>query len=88
MRIILQQKYLSKKFSNPSQKAIDNYLIGGLGLKIENRYYYANEYIAITDVSAESDNVLCDNEHLYFIDPIIKFKRPAITVLRHYYQLL
>lgn len=88
VRLILQQQYLSKKFSNPSQKDIDNYLQKGLGLKIENRYYYANDFIAITDVSAEGDNVLSDNEHLYFIDPIIKFKQPAINVLAHYYKVL
>ena len=88
VRIILQQKYLSKKFSNPSQQEIDDYLLKGLGLKVENRYYYANEYVAITDVSAEGDNVLSDNEHLYFIDPIIKFKQPAITVLKYYYGKL
>lgn len=88
VRIILQQKYLSKKFSTPTQKDIDDYLLKGLDLRVENRYYYANDYIAITDVSAEGDNVLSDNEHLYFIDPIIKFKQPAITVLDNYYKKL
>lgn len=37
VRIILQQKYLSKKFSTSSQKDIDNYLLKGLGLRIEDR---------------------------------------------------
>lgn len=46
----------------PNQKAIDNYLMHGLGLELENRYYYANDYIAITDVSAEGDNVLFDGD--------------------------
>ena len=86
VRIILQQQYLPKKFSTPSQKDIDDYLLKGLGLNIEDRYFYANEYIAITDVSADGDNVLSDNEHLLFIDPIIKFKQPAIVVLNHYYE--
>ena len=86
VRIILQQQYLPKKFSTPSQKDIDDYLMKGLGLNIEDRYFYANEYIAITDVSADGDNVLSDNEHLLFIDPIIKFKQPAIVVLNHYYE--
>lgn len=49
----------------PNQKAIDNYLMHGLGLELENRYYYANDYIAITDVSAEGDNVLFDGDTLY-----------------------
>lgn len=49
-RFILQQPYLSDKYVAPSQNDIDAYLIQGLGLHIENRYYYANDYIAITDV--------------------------------------
>jgi hypothetical protein len=88
VRFILQQRYLSDKFITPSQSLIDTYLMQGLGLKIENRYYYANNYIAITDVSASSDNVLFDGKQLYFIDPIIKFKQPAMIVLDYYYQLL
>ncbi len=88
VRFILQQRYLSDKFIAPSQTLIDTYLIQGLGLKIENRYYYANSYIAITDVSANSDNVLFDGRQLYFIDPIIKFKQPATIVLDYYYKLL
>jgi hypothetical protein len=69
-----------------NQKDIDAYLLKGLGLNIENRYFYTNEYIAITDVSADGDNVLSDNDHLFFIDPIIKFKQPATVVLNHYYE--
>ena len=72
----------------PNQEAIDNYLMHGLGLELENRYYYANDYIAITDVSAEGDNVLFDGDTLYFIVPIIMFKQPAISVLKYYESLL
>jgi len=88
VRIILSQPYISKKFLTPSQQEIDRYLVEGLGLKPENRYFYGNEYLAITDVSAESDNVLTDGEQLYFIDPIIKMKKPAVQVLEHYYKHL
>lgn len=88
VRIILQQKYLTDKFVAPRQKTIDAYLMQGLGLHIENRYYYANDYIAITDVSANGDNVLSDGRQLYFIDPIIKFKQPAPIVLDHYYKII
>lgn len=86
VRIILQQQYFSRKFSNPSQKEIDDYLIYGLGLRLENKYFYANDYVAITDVSANGDNVLNDNGKLYFIDPIIKFKKPAVETLNYYYD--
>ena len=72
--------------SEPSQKDIDDYLIYGLGLRLENKYFYANDYVAITDVSANGDNVLNDNGNLYFIDPIIKFKKPAVETLNYYYD--
>ena len=72
--------------SEPSQNEIDDYLIYGLGLRLENKYFYANDYVAITDVSANGDNVLIDNGNLYFIDPIIKFKKPAVETLNYYYD--
>ncbi len=88
VRIVLQQKYISDRFMASPQKEIDSFLQQGLGLHIENRYYYANDYIAITDVSADGDNVLFDGEKLYFIDPIIKFKQPAQKVLEYYHKML
>ena len=88
VRIVLTQKYISNTFMAPSQEEIDQYLIEGLRLTIEDRYYYGNDYLAVTDVSAEGDNVLTDGENLYFIDPIIKMKRPAQEVLEYYYGLL
>lgn len=88
VRIVLSQEYFSDKFILPTQKQIDCYLIEGLGMKPENKYFYGNDYVSITDVSAEGDNVLTDGEKLYFIDPIIKLKRPAIEILGHYYDLM
>lgn len=88
VRIVLQQKYFSDEYDTPSQKMIDDYFLKGLGFHVENRYYYANDFVAITDVSAASDNVLFNGKDLFFIDPIIKFKQPAVDVLNHYYQLL
>lgn len=88
VRMILQQKYFSRYFLTPTQKSINEYLMSGLGLHLEDRYYYANDYFAVTDVSADGDNVLTDERNLYFIDPIIKFKKPAVEVLEHYYKLL
>jgi len=88
IRFVLSQKYIPDTFTAPTQEMIDRYLYEGLHLHPENRYYYANDFIALTDVSANSDNVLTDGEVLYFIDPIVKFKKPAIEVLEHYYTLL
>lgn len=88
VRIILSQPYISDQFIASAQETIDRYLTEGLGLTPENRYYYGNDYLAVTDVSAEGDNVLTDGEDLYFIDPIIMMKKPAITVLDYYYGKL
>ena len=88
MRLVLSQPYISDKYPLPSMKRIEFYLQNGLGLMKENRYYYGNEWLAVTDVSNEGDNVLADEDNLYFIDPIILLKRPAIEVLTHYYGLL
>ena len=88
VRIVLSQNYLSKSFLVPSQKEIDHYLVCELNLVRENNYFYGNDYVSITDVSAQGDNVLSNGKQLFFIDPIIKFNRPAIEVLDYYYSLL
>lgn len=87
IRVVLQQKNISCMFDVPSQKAIDEYLMTALGLTKEDKYFYGNEYFAITDVSNQSDNVLCDDKgRLYFIDPIIRLKRPALEVWKYLYM--
>ncbi|MBO4722593.1 MAG: hypothetical protein J5629_06640 [Muribaculaceae bacterium] len=88
VRVVLSQDYISKSFIIPTQYQIDNYLSCVLGLQQENKYFWGNEYVSITDVSANSDNVLMIDQELFFIDPIIVMKRPAIEVLEYYYQLL
>ena len=81
IRIVLQQRNISDMFQVPSQKTIDDYLINQLGLTKEDRYFYGDEYLAITDVSNVSDNVLCDEDgKLYFIDPIIRLKKSGREV--------
>ena len=88
VRIVLSQRYISDVFTIPTQDEIDRYLVEGLGLEKEGNYFYGNDMIAVTDVFADGDNVLADGERLYFIDPIIKFKKPATEVLEQYYKLL
>lgn len=81
LRIVLAQKFVYET-GIPTQRQIDDYLMT-LGFLPEGRYYYGNEYLAITDVSASSDNVLLSADgKLLFIDPIIKMKRPAMEVIR------
>ena len=87
IRVVLQQKNVSCMFRVPTQKMIDDYLIRQLGLTKEDKYFYGNEYFAITDVSNVSDNVLCDDDgRLYFIDPIIKLKKSGREVWEYLYR--
>ena len=87
LRFVLQQNNIQRIFCIPSQKAINDFLTNELHLSREDAYFYGNDYYAITDVSAEGDNVLCDeNGQLFFIDPIIKLKKSAIEVLNYLYD--
>jgi hypothetical protein len=53
-----------------------------LGLSPEDRYWYGNDVLAVTDVGAHEDNVLKgDNGKLFFIDPLIRIKKPAVDVI-------
>ena len=87
IRIVLQQKNISSMFRVPTPNMIDDYLRNVLGLSKEDKYFYGNEYLAITDISNLSDNVLCsEDDKLYFIDPIIRLKRPAQEVWDYLYN--
>ena len=89
IRIVLQQENVVDAYIVPSQEAIDDYLLSTLKLSKEDIYFYGNEYLAITDVSNLSDNVLCrDDGKLFFIDPIIRLKRPATEVLDYLYKTM
>ena len=53
-----------------------------LGFVSDGRYSFGNEVLSVTDVSAASDNVLLGrNGKTYYIDPLIRLKRPAKEVL-------
>ena len=87
IRIVLQQKNISSIFRVPTPNMIDDCLRNVLGLSKEDKYFYGNEYLAITDISNLSDNVLCSEDgKLYFIDPIIRLKRPAQEVWNYLYN--
>lgn len=87
VRIVLEQRNIASCFRIPTQAEIDDFLIGQLRLKREDPYFYGNEYFSITDVSSSGDNVLCGEDgRLFFIDPIIKLKKPAVEVLDFLYR--
>lgn len=74
VRIVLSQQFFFET-DTPTQEQIDTYL-ASLGLLPEDRYYYGNEQVAVTDVNATGDNVLLASDgRLLFIDPIIKVKK-------------
>ena len=82
VRFVMEQDYLKDGYVATTQKTIDRFLTEKLLLQKEGLYWYGNDYLAITDVDATGDNVLTDNNGvLFFIDPIIKFKKPAIKII-------
>ena len=80
LKIVLrQQEVQSESFPTDDQIAA---ALSALGLVPEDRYFFGNDLLAVTDVGAQSDNVLLDdNGDLRFIDPLIRLKKPAIEVI-------
>ena len=82
-RIILSQEFIEGA-KRATQKEIEDYLAEKLHLDKEDEYTYGNNYYAITDVSINSDNVIKGKDgQIYFIDPLIKFKKPGKEVIEH-----
>ena len=80
MRIILRQPNIEAT-ARPTDTQIAAHL-ATLGLKPEDRYFFGNGVLAVTDISARSDNVLLDDAgNLRFIDPLIRLKKPAREVI-------
>ena len=78
VRIVLSQDFI------PVYRSVSNDQIAPAlaekGFIREDNYTFGNDLVSVTDV--EGDNVLPgDDGKLYFIDPIIKLKRPAREVL-------
>ena len=85
VRFVLEQDIIRQDVP-ATQADIDQYLTKELGLtKVEKPYlHYENDYYSITDVDASGDNVFIDGEGaICFIDPIIKFKKPAQDVINY-----
>lgn len=82
-RIILSQEFIEGA-KRATQKEIEDYLAEKLHLDKEDEYTYGNNYYAITDVSINSDNVIKGKDgQIYFIDPLIKFKKPGKEVIEY-----
>ena len=82
LRIILRQSNIEAT-ARPSDAQIAAHLTS-LGLKPEDRYFFGNDLLAVTDVSSTSDNLLFDdNGNLRFIDPLIRLKKPALEAIKY-----
>lgn len=80
LRIILRQANV-EAVARPTDAQIAAHL-AALGLQPEDRYFFGNDLLAVTDVSSTSDNVLLDDAgNLRFIDPLIRLKKPAREVI-------
>ena len=78
VRIVLSQPFINNEDS-PSQSQIEQALAAS-GLYPDGKYSYGNDLVSVTDV--EGDNVILGEDGtVYFIDPIIKFKKPATEII-------
>ena len=81
VRIVLTQDYIQTK-GHPTKEQITEAL-AKRGLFPEDKYSFGNEFVSVTDV--EGDNVLLGEDGtVYFIDPIIRFKKPLKEILDNY----
>ena len=68
--------------SRPDDKQIAECLIQ-MGLVQCGRYEFSNDFLFVTDVGQDGDNVLVDDDGVIrFIDPIIGFKSPLLSRLK------
>ena len=78
VRIVLSQQLIRTAKQPTQQQIVD--ALAARGLFAEDKYSFGNELVSVTDV--EGDNVLLGEDGaVYFIDPIIKFKKPAREII-------
>ena len=78
VRIVLSQDFI-QNYDQPTKEKIAEAL-AARGLFPEDNYSFGNELVSVTDV--EGDNVLLGEDGtVYFIDPIIRFKKPLREIL-------
>lgn len=77
-RIILSQDFV-ESVGQPTQEQIAKAL-GAKGLYPEGKYRYGNDEVSVTDVTGDNALLGADG-NVYFIDPIIDFKKPVREIL-------
>lgn len=78
LRVVLSQGYVDS-VDNATDEQIEAAL-AEKGLKPEGRYSYGNDEISVTDVTGDNALLGADGK-VYFIDPIINFKKPVKAIL-------
>lgn len=80
-RMVYRQKAVRSE-SRPNDKQIAECL-RQMGLLPCGRYEFGNDFLFVTDVGQDGDNVLLDDDGaLRFIDPIVGFKSPLLPRLK------
>lgn len=80
VRLVLRQAAIRSDRRPDDRQIADD--LACRGLRPEGRYAFANDFVSVTDVGQDGDNVLLDDEdRLRFIDPIIGFKKPLQELL-------
>ena len=80
-RMVYRQKAVRSE-SRPDDKQIAECLCQ-MGLRPCRRYEFGNDFLFVTDVGQDGDNVLLDDDDaIRFIDPIVGFKSPLLPRLK------
>ena len=80
IRVVLKQHAVRTE-AFPTEKQIEE-LLAQKGLAREDRYFFGDGVVSVTDVGAHGDNVLLgDDGKVYFIDPLIRLGRSAEEVV-------
>ena len=80
-RMVYWQKAVRSE-SRPDDKQIAEWL-SQMGLVKCGRYEFGNDFLFVTDVGQDGDNVLVDDDGaIRFIDPIVGFKSPLLSRIK------
>ena len=80
IRVVLKQHAVRTE-AFPTERQIEA-MLAQRGLVREDRYFFGDGVVSVTDVGAHGDNVLLgDDGKVYFIDPLIRLGRNAEEVI-------
>lgn len=78
VRIVLSQEYIESVVQPTREQVVT--ALAQRGLVPEDDYSFGNEYVSVTDVEGDNTLIGADGK-LYFIDPIIRFKKTLKEIL-------